>query len=245
MRFSEQVAVVTGGASGMGQATARLLAEEGCRVYVLDVHETSPARFLKCDVADYSQVKSSVEQVLQIEGRIDLLFAAAGIHLFAGIEQTSIEEFEHILSVNLKGTFYILKEVLPVMRSQQRGNVVLMGSDQVFVGKGSSSAYGLTKAAIGQLTKSTAIDYARYNVRVNCICPGTIDTPMLPPTIRRYHEVSGVPLDEIYEQLRKGQPVQRLGTPEEIARAVLFLLSDECSFMTGALISVDGGYVCM
>jgi NAD(P)-dependent dehydrogenase (short-subunit alcohol dehydrogenase family) len=229
----------------MGQATARLLADEGCRVYVLDVQETSQACFLKCDVTDYSQVKSSVERVLQIEGRIDLLFAAAGIHLFADIEQTSIEEFEHVLSVNLKGTFYILKEVLPIMRSQQRGNVVLMGSDQVFVGKGSSSAYGLTKAAIGQLTKSTAIDYARYNVRVNCICPGTIDTPMLAPTIRRYHEVSGVPLDEIYEQLRKAQPIQRLGTSEEVARAVLFLLSDECSFMTGTLVSVDGGYVCV
>ena len=136
------------------------------------------------------------------------------------------------------------KEVLPVMRKQRYGNVVLMGSDQVLVGKGSSSVYGLSKAAIGQLTKSTAIDYAQHNVRVNCICPGTIDTPMLPPTIERFHQVSGIPIDQIYDMLRKSQPIQRLGTPEEIGRAVLFMLSDECPFMTGALVSADGGYTC-
>jgi NAD(P)-dependent dehydrogenase (short-subunit alcohol dehydrogenase family) len=173
-----------------------------------------------------------------------MLFAAAGYHLFANIEQTTIEQFEHLLSVNLKGIFYVLKEVLPVMRRQTYGNVVLMGSDQVFIGKGCSTVYGLTKGAIGQLTKSTAIDYAPYHVRVNCICPGTIDTPMIAPTVQRFHETSGMPVSEIYEQLKKTQPIQRMGTPEEIARAVGFLLTDDCPYMTGALLSVDGGYVC-
>jgi NAD(P)-dependent dehydrogenase (short-subunit alcohol dehydrogenase family) len=112
------------------------------------------------------------------------------------------------------------------------------------VGKGSSSVYGLSKAAIGQLTKSTAIDYAGHNVRVNCICPGTIDTPMVPPSIQKYHEASGLPIAEIYEQLKKAQPIQRLGSVDEVACAVAFLLSDECPFMTGALLSVDGGYTC-
>jgi NAD(P)-dependent dehydrogenase (short-subunit alcohol dehydrogenase family) len=177
-------------------------------------------------------------------GRIDLLFVAAGVHLFANIEDTSIEEFERVLSINTKGPFYVLKEVLPVMRKQRYGNVVLMGSDQVFIGKGSSAAYGLSKAAVGQLTKSTAIDYAPYNVRVNCICPGTIDTPMVGPTVQRFHQASGLSLEAIYEMLRTAQPIQRLGTPEEIGRAVLFLLSDDCPFMTGALVSADGGYTC-
>ena len=242
--FKDKVAVVVGGASGMGNAVVRLLASHGCRVHVLDIKQTSDGSFQSCDVRDYNQVRTCVANVVAQEGRIDLLFVAAGVHLFANIEQTSIEEFERVLSINLKGPFYVLKEVLPVMRQQKYGNVVLMGSDQVFVGKGSSTVYGLTKAAIGQLTKSSAIDYAPHNVRVNCICPGTIDTPMLAPSIERFHQTTGTPIPAIHDMLKKAQPIQRLGTPEEIAKAVLFLLSDDCPFMTGALISADGGYTC-
>jgi len=242
--FQGKVGIVVGGASGMGNAVVRQLTREGVRTHVLDIKPTADGVFQSCDVRDYDQVRRSVQQVLAQDRRIDLLFIAAGVHLFANIEDTSIEEFERVLAINLKGPFYVLKEVLPVMRQQRSGNVVIMGSDQVFVGKGSSAVYGLSKAALGQLTKSTAIDYAPYNVRVNCICPGTIDTPMVGPSVQRFHEASGMPLEEIYEVLRKAQPIQRLGTPDEIGRAVLFMLSDECPFMTGALISVDGGYTC-
>src|SRR5262245_64058838 len=242
--FKGKVALVVGGASGMGNAAVRLLTEAGCRTHVLDVKETANGLFQRCDIRDHGQVRECVQKVVAQDGRIDLLFVAAGVHLFAGIEDTSIDEFERVLSINLKGPFYVLKEVLPVMRKQRSGNIVLMGSDQVFIGKGSSTVYGLSKAALGQLTKSTAIDYAQYNVRVNCICPGTIDTPMLGPSVERFHKISGLPIEEIYEMLRKSQPIQRLGTPEEIGRAVLFMLSDECPFMTGALVSADGGYTC-
>jgi NAD(P)-dependent dehydrogenase (short-subunit alcohol dehydrogenase family) len=240
--FQDKVALVVGGASGMGRAVVRLLTSRGCRTHVFDIKEATDGEFQSCDVADYDQVRACVRKVMGDDGRIDLLFVAAGVHLFADIEATSIEEFERVLSINLKGPFYVLKEVLPIMRAQRYGNVVLMGSDQVFVGKGGSAVYGLSKAALGQLTKSTAIDYAPYNVRVNCICPGTIDTPMVGPSVERFHQTSGMPVDEIYDVLRKAQPIQRLGTPEEIGRAVLFLLSDDCPFMTGALVSADGGY---
>jgi NAD(P)-dependent dehydrogenase (short-subunit alcohol dehydrogenase family) len=243
-RFTGRVALIVGGASGMGNAVVQLLLQEGCRTHVLDVKETADGEFQPCDVQDYNQVRRCVQNVVDRDGRIDLLFVAAGVHLFADIEGTSIDEFERVLSINTKGPFYVLKEVLPVMRRRRYGNVVLMGSDQVFIGKGSSAAYGMSKAAIGQLTKSTAIDYAPYNVRVNCICPGTIDTPMVGPSVERFHELSGLSLEAIHDLLRKAQPIQRLGTPEEIARAVLFLLSDECPFMTGALVSADGGYTC-
>ena len=242
--FEAKVALVVGGASGMGNAVVRLLAREGCRLHVLDIKETADGSFQHCDVRYYDQVRRCVENVVNQEGRIDLLFVAAGVHLFANIEDTSIEEFERVLSINLKGAFYVLKEVLPIMRKQQYGNVVLMGSDQVFVGKGCSTVYGMSKAALGQLTKSSAIDYAPYNVRVNCICPGTVDTPMLEPSIERFHQVSGLPVEEIADMLRTAQPIQRLGTPEEIGKAVVFLLSDDCPFMTGALVSADGGYTC-
>ena len=228
----------------MGNAVTRLLAQEGCKTHVLDVKGAEEGSFQQCDVGDYSQVRCCVQNVVGQEGRIDLLFIAAGVHLFATIEDTTLEEFDRVLSINLKGTFYALKEVLPVMKRQRYGNVVLMGSDQVIIGKGSSAVYGMSKAAVGQLTKSTAIDYAPYNIRVNCICPGTIDTPMLGPSVKRFHRTSGLPTEAIYDMLRKAQPIQRLGTPEEIGKAVLFLLSDDCPFMTGALISADGGYTC-
>ena len=242
--FNGKVGLVVGGASGMGNAVVRLMAQQGVRTHVLDIKPTADGVFQSCDVQDYSQVRRCIHQLVARDGRIDLLFIAAGVHLFANIEETSIEDFERVLAINLKGPFYVLKEVLPIMREQRYGNVVLMGSDQVLIGKPSSAVYGLSKAALGQLTKSTAIDYARYNVRVNCICPGTIDTPMLGPSIERFHQMSGTPTAAIREMLRKAQPIQRLGTPDEIANAVMFLLSDECAFMTGALLSVDGGYTC-
>ena len=209
----------------MGNAVVRLLAREGCRTHMLDIKQTADGLFQACDIQDYNQVRECIRKVVKQDGRIDLLFVAAGVHLFANIEDTSIEEFERVLAINLKGPFYVLKEVLPVMRKQRSGNVVVMGSDQVFVGKGSSAVYGLSKAALGQLTKSTAIDYARYNVRVNCIRPGTIDTAMIRPSVERFHKTSGVPIRKIYEMLRKAQPIQRLGTPGEIGKAVMFLLS--------------------
>jgi len=242
--FAGKVGLVVGGASGMGNAVVRLLSQAGARTHVLDIKPTSDGVFQSCDISDHRQVRSCVQRVLEQEGRIDLLFIAAGVHLFANIEETSIEEFERVLSINLKGPFYVLKEVLPSMRARRSGSVVLMGSDQVFIGKGSSAVYGLSKAGLGQLTKSTAIDYAPFNVRINCICPGTIDTPMLQPSVQRFHETTGTPIDVIYDMLRKAQPVQRLGTADEIGKAVMFLLSDDCAFMTGALLSVDGGYTC-
>jgi NAD(P)-dependent dehydrogenase (short-subunit alcohol dehydrogenase family) len=240
--FKDKVALVVGGASGMGNAVVRLLASAGCRTHVFDIKASADGVFQMCDVRDYNQVHRCVQNVVNQDGRIDLLFVAAGVHLFANIEDTTIDEFERVLSINLKGPFYVLKEVLPVMRKQRYGNVVLMGSDQVFIGKGSSTVYGMSKAALGQLTKSLAIDYAPHNVRVNCICPGTIDTPMLGPSVERFHQATGLPIQGVYDMLRKAQPIQRLGTPQEIGKAVLFLLSDDCPFMTGALVSADGGY---
>lgn len=180
---------------------------------------------------------------MQQTGYLDFLFANAGVHLFAGIEETSDEDFDRVTGINIAGVFYSLKYVLPIMRKQGKGSVVLMGSDQSRVGKGQSAVYGLTKGAIGQLTKSTAIDYAPYGIRVNCICPGTIDTPLLHKAVDRYASLNNADPVTVLASLNNMQPLGRIGRPEEIAEVVAFLLSDEASFMTGSLVAADGGFV--
>lgn len=246
MKFINKIAIVTGGSTGIGKETITKLNSEGAKVYNLDIVEVKNenSTFIKCNMSNYSEVQNAVKTVFEKEGKIDLLFANAGIHLFANIEETSIEEFDKVVSVNIKGVFYMLKEVLPIMREQNYGNILLMGSDQSFVGKGKSSAYGLTKGAIGQLTKSTAIDYAPFNIKVNCICPGTIDTPLLDKAVEKFQSLTGMKNDEVKKLLEEAQPIQRIAQPSEIANVASYLLSDENSFMTGSLVPVDGGYTC-
>ena len=246
MEFENKIAVITGATSGIGKATRQLLIDRGTIVYNLDLlnEDSNDEFYINCDVSDYNSVKESVKNIFNKHNRIDLLFANAGLHKVGSIEETSIDDFEKVLSVNLKGVFYILKEILPIMKSLGKGNIVLMGSDQSIIGKGKSSVYGLTKGAIGQLTKSTAIDYADYNIRVNCICPGTIDTPLLAKAIEGFRAVTNLSNDTILNSLESAQPIKRIAKPSEIANVVRFLLSDESSFITGSLISADGGYTC-
>jgi NAD(P)-dependent dehydrogenase (short-subunit alcohol dehydrogenase family) len=246
MRFSRKTAIVTGGSTGIGKETIDRLSSEGAKVYNLDIieSENSNSCFVRCDVSDYDQVKNAVSKVYIKEKNIDLLFANAGIHLFANIEETSIEDFEKVISINCKGVFYILKEVIPIMKKQKKGNILLMGSDQSFVGKGRSSAYGMTKGAIGQLTKSTAIDYADFNIKINCICPGSIDTPLLHAAVDKFKSLTGMDNEEVLTLLKEAQPIKRIAEPSEIANVACYLLSDENSFMTGTLVPVDGGYTC-
>lgn len=247
MTWKNKVAIITGAGTGIGQATKNLLREKGCIVYNLDIAapaEEIEGHYIHCDVRDRKEIKKAVDEVYSKEQTIDMLFANAGIHLFANIEQTTDEQFDNLVATNIAGTFFTLKAVLPIMKKQGFGSIVLMGSDQTFAGKASSAIYGMTKGAIGQLTKSTAIDYAPFNIRVNCVCPGTIDTPLLHKAVDVYINLTSSKKDEVYKDLNKIQPMGRIGRAEEIANVVAFLLSDDNSFMTGSLVSADGGYVC-
>lgn len=246
MRFLNKVAIVTGGSTGIGKETISQLSQEGAKVYNLDIaqSQSNQGTFIQCDVGDYAQVQHAISKVLEKEANIDVLFANAGVHLFANIEETSIEEFERVTATNFKGVFYLLKEVLPLMKAQRNGRILLMGSDQSFVGKGKSAVYGMTKGAVAQLTKSTAIDYAEFNININCICPGTINTPLLDRAVDRFKALTGIESEEVTQMLEGAQPLKRIAEPDEIARVACFLLSDENSFMTGSLVPVDGGYTC-
>lgn len=246
MSSQQTVTIITGASSGIGKATLELLRKEGGIVYNLDRTnpETPDVYYINCDVSNPENVEQAIQTVYKKENRIDYLFTNAGRHYVGTIEDTSYEQLESVVGINLLGTFYLLKAVLPIMRQQKKGSIVLMGSDQVFVGKGSSAVYGMTKGAVGQLTKSTAIDYAPFNIRVNCICPGSIETPLLDNAVKQFSTHSGQDAASLYLAIDKAQPLGRIGQPEEIARTVRFLLSDDSSFITGALIAADGGYTC-
>src|SRR5207244_13575437 len=148
----------------------------------------------------------------------------------------------YVIASNLFGTIYCLQQVLPIMRKQKFGSIILMASDQAFIAKEQCAIYGASKAAIAQLAKSTALDYAIYGIRVNCVCPGTIDTPMYQRVIQQFQEKTYLPEQAIKADVAQRLPLKRVGKPAEVADVVGFLCSDAASFMTGALVNIDGGY---
>lgn len=250
--MARNVIIISGGSSGIGLATAvHMASKRDCIVYNFDLNDcldeekrsSENIHFVKCNMKNVDEINNGVRFVMEKEKKIDYLFANAGIHMFGTVEETSMEDFDNIVSINIRGTFAILKAVLPHMRAAKKGAVVLCGSDQCFIGKGGQTAYGLTKAAIGQLTKSVAIDYAPHGIRVNCVCPGTVETTLYFKAMKLASEKHNIPIDVLSQSVSKSQPIGRNGKPEEIASVVSMMLSDDASFMVGSLVSVDGGFV--
>jgi NAD(P)-dependent dehydrogenase (short-subunit alcohol dehydrogenase family) len=245
--FQNKTIIITGGSSGIGAATVALFSGAGANVYILDKKKLADVvsqsiHYLECDVSNADEVKSAIQIILQESPKIDYLFCNAGIHLFANIEESSNEAMQKVIATNLMGTIYCLQQVLPRMKQQGFGAIVLMASDQAFIAKEQCAIYGASKAAIAQLAKSTALDYAAYGIRVNCVCPGTIDTPMYQAVLEQFQQKTGLSVSSIRDQVTEKLPLRRVGKPEEVAQVVSFLCSDLASFMTGALVNVDGGY---
>ncbi len=245
MRLKGKVAIVTGGGSGIGRATAQRFAKEGAEVVVADFrvdsgHETvqairaaaGEACFVQVDVSDLNQIQQMVEATLSEYGGVDILFNAAGVLALGTALDTDEKTWSRVLSINLTGTFLCCKAVLPHMISRGGGSIINVSSSTgAHDAKGNTVAYVASKGGVTLLTKAMAIDHARANVRVNAIAPGPTDTPML----------RAVLAPEQIDKFAATFPMGRLGRPEELANAALFLASDESSFVTGSIFPVDGG----
>ena len=238
--FKEKVAVVTGGASGIGLATTKKLLSEGANVVILDLKMDEEiinslgenVLYLKCDVSNEENVKNCIEEIIKKFNHIDYLVANAGIGGSASKpHEVSMDEWNKVISVNQTGIFLLNKYVINEMLKSGKGAVVNTSSMYGLVGSTTSFAYSASKGAINQMTRSLALTYARDNIRVNAIAPGYVDTPIL----------SMVP-DNVKKAIGNELPIGRLGKDTEIANLICYLLSDDASFITGAIIPIDGGF---
>jgi NAD(P)-dependent dehydrogenase (short-subunit alcohol dehydrogenase family) len=249
MKLKDKVALITGGTSGIGEATALLFAKEGAKVAVTGRNADRGAKvadaikgssgqgcFIRTDVRSVNECRAAVDQIVRQFGRLDILFNNAGVYFAHDALECSEEEWDMQIDVNLKGTFLMSKFALPQMISQASGVIVNNSSGWGLVGGDKAVAYCASKGGVVLLTKAMAVDHGRQGIRINCICPGDVDTPMLPEDAN----FRGLKWDA-YLAGAANRPMGRVGTADEIAKAVLFLASDDSSFMTGAALVVDGG----
>ena len=243
---SRPVCIVTGGSHGIGDAVCEKFSAKGYTVINLDIKcnltQSTSIEWLECDVSVSSEVSRTIQQTILKYGRVDCLVSNAGIHFSATIENTSEEDFEYIFGLNVKGAIAATKAVLPQMKSQKNGVILYMASDQALIAKYSSFAYNMSKAALASMAKTTALDYAKYQIRANAICPGTIETPLYHTAIKRYVAESGANIDQVHAEEAALQPIGRLGQASEVAALTYFLASDEERVITGSLQVIDGGY---
>ena len=242
-------ALITGAASGIGRATALLFAREGAAISIVDLDEAGgqavaqtigdegvPAVVIPCDVTQGAECEQAVQQTIGELGGLDILFNSAGIIHRATVLQTTEPEWDRVMSVNVKSLFLMSKYAIPIMAEAGGGVIINVASGWGLVGGPKAAAYCASKGAVVLLTKAMAIDHGGQNIRVNCICPGDIDTPLLRDEARQL----GEPMDRFLVQAAE-RPLKRIGAPGDVAQAALYLASDVSSFVTGAALVVDGG----
>lgn len=245
-RFDGKVALVTGGASGIGEATARRFGAEGAAVIVADIDGEGAERVARtivsagglanafvADISRPDDVEAMIRHAVEGFGRLDVLHNNATSGAMALVADMSVEDWGRTIAVNLTAHFLATRSALPVMVAQGGGAIVNMSSAAALSAEEGLAAYASAKAGLIALTRNTAAEYARHNVRVNCICPGAILTP---PTLAFIQAVEGV-----RERMERANPMRRIGTADEVASLVLYLASDEASFVTGAVYVIDGG----
>jgi NAD(P)-dependent dehydrogenase (short-subunit alcohol dehydrogenase family) len=249
MQLANKVALITGGGSGIGRATALLFAREGAAVIIADVNEQSGqatvgeiiqaggrAGFEPADVTRAADCRRVVERAIHEFGKIDILFNNAGIIRRATVLELNEEDWDRVMAVNVKSIYLLSREVIPDMQKQGGGSIINMASGWGLAGGAKAAVYCASKGAVVLLTKAMAVDHGPQNIRVNSICPGDTDTGMLRDEAQQLGEAS----DRFLVEAAK-RPLGRVGTPDEIAQAALYLASDAASFVTGTALVVDGG----
>jgi len=247
--LENKIAVITGGGSGIGRAIAALFAKQGAIVHIIEINSANAAEILEeitnsggkaysysCDVSKQEEVKSVFEKV----GKVDILVNNAGIAHVGRADNTSAEDFDRIINVNVKSVYNCLHTVTPVMKENGGGVILNMSSIAAIVGLTDRFAYSMSKGAVHSMTLSVARDYLHDNIRCNCISPARVHTPFVDGFIAKNYPGRE---DEIFDKLSKSQPIGRMGKPEEIAGLALYLCSNEAAFITGCDYHIDGGFV--
>jgi NAD(P)-dependent dehydrogenase (short-subunit alcohol dehydrogenase family) len=249
LSLTGKVALVTGAASGIGRGIAQRLAQMGASVALLDINKSqgravanaiekqgSETIFLKCDVRSAANCRAAVKTIVQKWGRIDILGNCAGIAIRKDVVDLSEDEWDRALDVTLKGIYLLSREVIPHMIRDGGGSIINIGSGWSLKGGPRAASYCAAKGGVVNLTRAMAIDYGKHNIRVNCVCPGDVDTPML--------QSERVQLGQDFRAFMEeaaNRPLARVGTPDDVAHAVLFLASPMAGWITGAALVVDGG----
>jgi NAD(P)-dependent dehydrogenase (short-subunit alcohol dehydrogenase family) len=245
MKLKDKVAIVTGAGSGIGAASARLFAAEGARVALVDQNEEGLARTaqgldaitIAADVSSDRQAREGVARVFEKWGRIDVLMTAAGMSTGGTVDSIDEEKWDRTFDVNVKGTFLWIHYAIQHMIAAKSGAIITVGSQLAQSSPGRNAAYVASKGAIASFTKTIAVDHARQGIRVNALMPGVIDTPMPANSLKRYADPG-----KMRAYWNERHPMGRIGQPEEVAKAALFLACDDSSFVTGHLMFVDGGW---
>jgi NAD(P)-dependent dehydrogenase (short-subunit alcohol dehydrogenase family) len=243
-KLEGKIAVITGGASGMGLATAKRFVSEGAYVFIIDLNKKeldtavteigkNVSSGIQCDVSNLEEIDMAFDVVKDQKGHIDILFANAGIIQFAPLGKISEEHFDKIFGINVKGLLFTVQKALPIF--QDSGSIILTASIGASKGAEELSIYHATKAAIRSFARCWTLDLKHRKIRVNAVSPGTIDTPFV------YRTLSKEQSEQFFNNVLKSNPMGRMGTPDEVAKAVLFLASDDSSYITGIELFVDGG----
>jgi 2-keto-3-deoxy-L-fuconate dehydrogenase len=247
-RLDGKTAFITGAGSGIGEETARLFAAQGAKVVVADISEEAAQRVagdigtsampVRVDVTRSAEVQSAFESAVEAFGSLDILVNNAGIGLVGNVEETTEEDFARLMNVNITGVFLGCKHVVPIMLNQGQGNIINIGSVAGLVGIERRFAYSATKGAVIAVTRQLAIDYVARGIRANCICPGTVFSPFVESYLQKFHAGE---IEEMKAKLNARQPMGRMGRPDEIAKMAVYLAADESEFVTGAVLTIDGG----